>query len=281
MLTPAIGTWSSYELIDSGNREKLERFDNAVVIRPEPLALWAPADAKNWSRAQARYAQKGEEGGWEVKQSLPKSWKLNWQSLSFNLYTTSFKHLGVFPEQAANWQWILDTVKKDQKVLNLFGYTGGATLAAAAAGAAVVHVDASKPSVARARQNAELSGLKDAPIRWIEDDAMKFVAREIRRENVYDAIFLDPPAFGRGPKGEIWKFEEHTFELLKMIRSILAPNGKLILNAYSLGYPAVSVEQMVKCVFPSAKTECVELVLKESTERGFHLPAGIAIRTQL
>lgn len=272
--------WSDYELLDSGDFEKLERFGEVTVIRPEPLALWTRSNEDAWRDAQATYSRVGEEGDWLLRTPLPTDWRITWEDLIFKLRTTSFKHTGIFPEQASNWQWIRQTIKPDMKVLNLFGYTGGATIAAASAGAEVVHLDSSKPAVTWARENAELSGLAGKPIRFIVDDVQKFVAREIRRENVYDAIFLDPPAFGRGPDGEVWRFEENLPGLLEQIALILnKEHGYLLLNAYSLGFPALSIEQMVRTNVPFVKdVESVELTLKEATARGFELPTGIVVR---
>ena len=273
--------WEDYELLDSGNFEKCERFGDVIVVRPEPIALWQPAGISAWEKADVVFRREGTEGDWEIRKQLPKQWKLHWEDLTFLLRTTSFKHTGVFPEQAENWTWIREHVKPGMKVLNLFGYTGGATIAAASAGAEeVVHVDGSKPAVTWARENAEASGLGDKKIRWIEDDVQKFVAREIRRGSTYDAIFLDPPAFGRGPKGELWKFEEHLPAFLGELKKILNQDGgMLLLNAYSLGFPTLAVEQMVRAELPFfSKVTSGELMLKETTKRGFEIPTGIAVR---
>jgi 23S rRNA (cytosine1962-C5)-methyltransferase len=275
---PAV--WSDYQLLDSGDFEKLERFGAVTVIRPEPLALWTRSNPDLWTKAQATYSRVGEEGDWELRSPLPSDWQITWEDLRFKLRTTSFKHTGIFPEQAANWRWIRETVKPGMKVLNLFGYTGGATIAAASAGAEVVHLDSSKPAVTWAKENAELSGLAEKPIRFIVDDVQKFVAREIRRDHKYDAIFLDPPAFGRGPDGEVWRFEENLPGLLEQLTEILnQEHGYLLLNAYSLGFPALSIEQMVRTNIPFVKhIEAVELTLEEATPRAFKLPTGIAVR---
>lgn len=273
--------WKDYELLDSGHFEKCERFGDVVVARPEPIALWQPVGVSAWKTADVVFHREGTEGDWEIRKTLPRNWKVQWEDLAFILRTTSFKHTGVFPEQAENWTWIRDNIKPGMKVLNLFGYTGGATLAAASAGAEeTVHVDGSKPAVTWARENAEASGLGNRKIRWIEDDVQKFVAREIRRENRYDAIFLDPPAFGRGPKGELWKFEDHLPLFLEELKKILNPNGgMLLLNAYSLGFPTLAVEQLVRAAMPMFEdVQASELMLKESTKRGFEIPTGIAVR---
>jgi 23S rRNA (cytosine1962-C5)-methyltransferase len=260
---------------------KLERFGPVIVARPEPQALWSPATPEVWEKAMARFEQQGEEGKWRIITQPPEDWTMGWQMLRFGLRFFTFKHTGLFPEQAANWAHLRATLKPGAKVLNLFGYTGGATLAALSAGAEVVHCDASRPAIQNAKQNAELSGLADKPVRWIEDDAQKFVAREIRREHKYDCIIMDPPAFGRGPEGETWRFDLHLLPLLKNIAQILAPGGQLLVNAYSMGFPALVVEQVLLDAMPNAKTESVELVLPEQTPRGFLLPAGITIRARV
>ena len=197
--------WSDFALLDSGRFEKCERFGDVVMIRPEPQALWEIGGEKTWDEAHLAYKRQGREGEWNVRKTVPESWNIRWEDLMFRIRPTSFKHTGLFPEQASNWAWIRENVKPGMKVLNMFGYTGGATLAAASAGAEVTHLDASKPVVTWGKENAELSGLSAKPIRWIVDDAQAFVAREIRRGNMYDMIFMDPPAFGRGPEGELWQ----------------------------------------------------------------------------
>lgn len=273
--------WKEFALLDSGDGEKCERFGDVVMIRPEPQALWRREGAADWNRANLVYTRQGREGEWAVQKAVPSSWNIQWENLTFRIRPTSFKHTGLFPEQASNWTWIRDEIKGGMKVLNLFGYTGAATLAAVSAGADVTHVDASKPVVTWGKENAELSGLASLPIRWIVDDARKFVAREQRRGSVYDAIFLDPPAFGRGPEGELWQFETHLPELLEACAKILNPeSGHLLVNAYSLGYPALSVENTVRTALSwSCEASSVELTLKEtSTQRGFELPTGIAVR---
>lgn len=270
--------WRDYELIDSGDRMKLERFGPVVVSRPEPQALWTPSQPAAWQSAVARFDQRGEDGQWIRLGNLPEEWAVGWNELRFGLRLFSFKHTGVFPEQAVNWQYLRDNLQSGMRVLNLFGYTGGATLAALSAGAEAVHVDASRPAIAAARQNAELSGLADRSVRWIEDDAVKFVEREARRERTYDVIVMDPPAFGHGPNREVWRFEADLAKLVAACRPLLRPGGRLILNAYSLGYPALVVEQVIGQVWPEAQVESVELTLPESGERGFLLPAGIAVR---
>jgi 23S rRNA (cytosine1962-C5)-methyltransferase len=250
------------------------------MIRPDPQALWERARPELWERAQLTYARQGREGEWKVRQRVPEEWELSWQSMKFWLRPTSFKHTGLFPEQASNWEWLQRTVGPEDRVLNLFGYTGGATVAAASTGATVTHVDASKPVVTWTRENLELSGLGEAKVRLIVDDAVKFVAREARRGNKYSAVFMDPPAFGRGPTGEVWKFEEGLPLLLRDVAQILTPErGTLLVNAYSLGYSALVIENTVRSYLPwPIEVETVQLCLQESTDRGFLLPAGIAVR---
>lgn len=273
-----IAVWEDYALLDSGDRMKCERFGAIIVARPEPQALWSPCADRPWQEAQARFEQKGEEGTWDVRKAPPDDWTLRWEDLRFGLRLFTFKHTGVFPEQAVNWAYLREHLRPGMRALNLFGYTGGATLAALSAGAEVVHVDASRSAIAVAKANASLSGLADRPVRWIEDDAMKFVARESRRDRKYDAIVMDPPAFGRGPNKEIWRFDTGLLPLLRACRAIAAPGAHLIVNAYSMGFPAITVEQAVRDAFPGARTDTVELVLQERTERAFLLPAGITVR---
>lgn len=273
--------WSDVELLDSGSFEKYERYGEVTMVRPEPQALWAKAiEDPSWKNASLVYRREGREGEWEKLRPVPAEWTVRWEDLSFRLRPTSFKHIGLFPEQASNWQFLRSAIKGEMKLLNLFGYTGGATLAAASKGASVVHVDGSKPAVTWARENAELSGLSERDIRYIVDDVQKFVAREIRRGNTYDAIIMDPPAFGRGPDGELWKFDDHLPQLLLDCAKLLSKErGMLLINAYSLGYPALAIENLVRTNIPFVQElEAIELTLKESSDRGFELPTGIAIR---
>ena len=237
--------WKDYELIDASDGERLERWGNIILIRPDPQIIWS-TEKKNplWYSAHARYHRSNKGGGeWEFF-NLPQQWSIHYKDLTFNLKPFSFKHTGLVPEQAANWDWFSEKIKhanRPVKVLNLFAYTGGATLAAAAAGASVTHVDASKGMVTWAKENAVASGLKDAPIRWLVDDCVKFVEREIRRGNHYDAIIMDPPSYGRGPKGEIWKIEEAIHPLVKLCTQILSDDPLFFLiNSYTTGLqPAV------------------------------------------
>src|SRR3989344_2988770 len=214
---------AGYELLDSGREEKLERFGDVLLARPDPQALWQKGRGAEWQKAAGRFEREGKEGKWTGK--LPKEWPIEFGGLKFLIKPTSFKHTGLFPEQESNWQWGSELIKnagREVSVLNVFGYTGGATLAAAKAGAKVTHVDASKTAVAWARENAKLSGLEDKPIRWITDDAITFLKREIKRGVKYDCVVMDPPAFGHGPDGEVWKFEENFLELLKLVGQLLS-----------------------------------------------------------
>ena len=240
--------WNDYEVIDCSKGEKLERWGDYLLVRPDPQVIWdTPKKEKGWRKMNGHYHRSSKGGGeWEFFQ-LPKEWTIQYslpinKKLTFHLKPFSFKHTGLFPEQAANWNWfsqlIADAVSKGRqvKVLNLFAYTGGATLAAAAAGASVTHVDASKGMVTWAKENAISSGLKDAPIRWLVDDCVKFVEREIRRGNHYDAIIMDPPSYGRGPGGEIWKLEDCIYDLVQLCAGVLTEQPLFFLiNSYTTG----------------------------------------------
>ena len=235
--------WKDYEVLDTSNGEKLERWDKYLLVRPDPQVVWnTPHTNPGWKKKNGHYHRSSKGGGeWEFF-SLPQQWSIHYGDLTFQLKPFSFKHTGLFPEQAANWDWFSGLIKNANrpiKVLNLFAYTGGATLAAAAAGASVTHVDASKGMVAWAKENAASSGLSDAPIRWIVDDCQKFVEREIRRGNHYDAIIMDPPSYGRGPKGEIWKIEDAIHPLVSLCAQLLSDKPLFFLiNSYTTGFAA-------------------------------------------
>ena len=232
-----------YEVLDTSNGEKLERWGNYLLVRPDPQVVWnTPHTNPGWKKKNGHYHRSSKGGGeWEFF-SLPQQWSIHYGKLTFQLKPFSFKHTGLFPEQAANWDWfsnLIQNANRPIKVLNLFAYTGGATLAAAAAGASVTHVDASKGMVAWAKENAASSGLSDAPIRWIVDDCQKFVEREIRRGNHYDAIIMDPPSYGRGPKGEIWKIEDAIHPLVSLCSQLLSDKPLFFLiNSYTTGFAA-------------------------------------------
>lgn len=237
--------WKDYEVIDTSGGEKLERWGDYILVRPDPQVIWnTPREDSRWKQKNGHYHRSPKGGGeWEFFH-LPREWSIEYRDLTFHLKPFSFKHTGLFPEQAANWDWFSEKIKtagRPVKVLNLFAYTGGATLAAAAAGASVTHVDASKGMVGWAKENARSSGLSEAPIRWIVDDCVKFVEREIRRGNHYDAVIMDPPSYGRGPKGEIWKIEDAIHPLIKLCTRLLSDDPLFFLvNSYTTGLaPAV------------------------------------------
>ena len=274
---------NGYELIDSGLEEKLERFGDVELVRPDPQALWPKTMPQTrWEAASATYSREGREGQWKIKKDMPESWPIEIGGQKMLIKPTSFKHTGVFPEQAPNWEWIKHAVsaKPSSSVLNLFGYTGGATIAAALAGAEVCHVDASKSAVAWARENAELNGVADKSIRWIIEDAITFVEREIKRGNKYDLILMDPPAFGHGPKDELWKFEEHFLALMKLCAELLSekPLGVLI-NGYAAGYSASAFAYNLEPLQQKygGSLEYGELTIEESAGKR-QLPCGIFAR---
>jgi len=272
---------AGYELIDSGGEEKLERFGEVVLARPDPQALWEKKLAtSHWGLANGKYEREGKDGKWTGK--LPKEWQVEFGGLKFLIKPTSFKHTGLFPEQLSNWRWGSEILQKaaTPNVLNIFGYTGGATLAAAQAGASVTHVDASKTAVAWARENAKLSGLEEKPIRWITEDAITFLKREIKRGVRYDAVVMDPPAFGHGPDGEVWKFEENFLELLKLVQEVLSDKPLFVLvNGYAAGYSplafAYNLEPFVKKY--GGSIEYGDLSIAESNSDRV-LPCGIFAR---
>ena len=284
--------WKDYEVIDCSKGEKLERWGDYLLVRPDPQVIWdTPKKENGWRKLNGHYHRSSKGGGeWEFFQ-LPKEWTIQYslpinKKLTFHLKPFSFKHTGLFPEQAANWNWfsqlIADAVSKGRqvKVLNLFAYTGGATLAAAAAGASVTHVDASKGMVTWAKENAISSGLKDAPIRWLVDDCVKFVEREIRRGNHYDAIIMDPPSYGRGPKGEIWKIEESVYPLIQLCSQILTDNPLFFLiNSYTTGLQPAVLSYMISTVLGTANgtVTASEIGLPVSSN-GLVLPCGASGR---
>lgn len=243
--------WQDYQLLDATDGEKLEDWKGHILIRPDPQAIWkTPKEHPAWRKADARYSRSHSGGGhWEVN-SLPESWKVRYKDLTFQVKPMNFKHTGLFPEQATNWDFMAEKIKNSGrkiKVLNLFAYTGGATMACAKAGAQVVHVDAAKGMVAWAKENAVLCGLQDHPIRYIVDDCVKFVEREIRRGNRYDGIVMDPPSYGRGPGGEVWKLEEKLFGLIELCKGVLSDNPLFFLvNSYSTGLSASVMAYMVQ-----------------------------------
>lgn len=273
-------SWEDYELIDSGEGAKLERFGSYIISRPDPRAIWKRgAPNALWDKAQAIYVRNTkDEGHWSIRESSPSDWKIQYNDLTFTLKPTSFKHVGVFPEQAVNWEWMkLAIGDKPVKVLNLFAYTGGATLACLAAGAEVTHVDSSKPAIDWANENVRASGLQNKPVHWILEDVVKFVNREVRRKHTYDAIILDPPRFGRGTKGEVWKIETALPNLLELCKSILAPKPTFFLiNAYTADLSSVVLGNMLTDTMGSG-VDFGELTIKDTTS-GRLLPNGIFAR---
>ena len=286
--------WNDYEVIDCSEGEKLEHWGPYTLLRPDPQVIWnTPKTNKSWHKLNGHYHRSSKGGGeWEFF-SLPEEWSIHYdleigKQLTFNLKPFSFKHTGLFPEQATNWDWFSSIIyKKKQenpnreiKVLNLFAYTGGATLAAAAAGASVTHVDASKGMVIWAKENAVSSGLGDAPIRWLVDDCKKFVEREIRRGNHYDGIIMDPPSYGRGPKGEIWKIEEAVYELITLAAELLSDDPLFFLvNSYTTGLQPAVLDYMVSTALKEypGTVEADEVGLPV-TETGLYLPCGASGR---
>lgn len=277
--------WKDYQVIDCSNGEKLERWGDYILIRPDPQVIWnTPKTLKEWKNMNGHYHRSSKGGGeWEFF-NLPEQWSIHYGKLTFHLKPFSFKHTGLFPEQATNWDWfsnLIQNTNRPIKVLNLFAYTGGATLAAAAAGAQVTHVDASKGMVNWAKENAVSSGLGNAPIRWLVDDCVKFVEREIRRGNHYDAIIMDPPSYGRGPKGEIWKIEDSIHHFIQLCTQILAEDALFFLiNSYTTGLaPAVLTYMMETeiCRQFGGHVEADEIGLPVSSN-GLVLPCGASGR---
>lgn len=282
--------WKDYEVLDTSDKEKLERWGDYLLIRPDPQVLWnTEKKHAGWRTANGHYHRSNKGGGeWEFRK-LPEKWQISYGDLRFWLQPFSFKHTGLFPEQAANWDWFSEVIRRKKaenpdkpiKVLNLFAYTGGATVAAANAGAAVTHVDAAKGMVNWAKENAAASGLADAPIRYIVDDCQKFVEREIRRGNRYDAIIMDPPSYGRGPKGEIWKIEDSIHEFVKLCTGVLSEEPLFVLiNSYTTGLqPAMMAYianlELTKRFGGSVSAEEIGLPVKST---GLVLPCGAACR---
>lgn len=275
--------WEDYELLDSSDGERLERWGNITLIRPDPQVIWkTPKKHPGWRNADARYLRSDKGGGnWDVYKKFPEEWTIGYRDLTFKIKPMGFKHVGLFPEQAVNWDYfrkvIRDSGRDDVKVLNLFAYTGGATVAALKEGASVCHVDASKGMVAYAKENAALSGVADKPVRWLVDDCLKFVQREIRRGNKYDIIIMDPPSYGRGPGGEVWKLEEKVFELVETCTQVLSDNPLLFLiNSYTTGLsPSVMSYILGSLIVPEhgGFVHCDEIGLK-TTQTGMCLPCG-------
>ena len=278
-------TWKDYELVDSGDGAKLERFGTYVLDRPEPGAVWPTGlNFKGWDKADASFETTGKKKGfWQNKSGMPEKWHLEYNSeehphlrLKFQLEMTRFKHVGVFPEQASNWEYIAGKIREGDKLLNLFAYTGGASLAAKSAGADVTHVDAIRQVIDWTRVNMELSGLDG--IRWVVEDALKFLKREVKRGNKYRAVVLDPPTWGLGPKNEKWKLDHHLEEIIKLVAQVVQPGGFVVMNTYS-GIPPTSLETLWRRVLPNANLISGELCLQGVD--GHLLSTGSLIRIEL
>ena len=280
--------WKDYSCIDAGNGEKLEQWKGIVLRRPDPQAIWSVENRTSWKKADAVYHRSKTGGGsWEYRKKLPESWTVDYRNLTFKVSPTGFKHTGLFPEQAANWDWMMDLIQshKDEniRVLNLFAYTGGATMACAAAGAAeVVHVDASKGMVNWAKENRDLSGLQNTKIRFIVDDCLKFVEREKRRGHTYHGILMYPPSYGRGPNGEMWKFEKEITGLIQACMEILDDHALFFLiNSYTTGFSSIVLDNMMKTmILPSHPDGIVTTgeIAIPLQERDLLLPCGIVGR---
>ena len=274
--------WKDYELIDATGGNRLERWGETILVRPDPQVVWKNEPVSPlWRRADAVYHRSSKGGGsWEYRRPLPQKWKIGYGALKLVVSPTGFKHSGVFPEQAVNWDWYARKIAaagRPVKILNLFGYTGGATLACAAAGAQVCHVDASKGIVAWARENAAASALADKPIRWIVDDCAKFVAREQRRGSLYDGIIMDPPSYGRGPGGEVWKLEDNIYDLIALCAGVLSKQPLFVaVNSYTTGLSPAVMEYILKttlCGRYGGRTSCDEIGLPVSATEGV-VPCG-------
>ena len=277
--------WKDYEILDMADGEKLERWGNIFLVRPDPQIIWKEKTFPNkWKKINARYNRSKTGGGsWEYTSNLPKAWQIKYNDLVFNIKPMGFKHTGLFPEQAVNWDWMINKIKSEKrevKVLNLFAYTGGATVACLSAGASVCHVDSSKGMTAWAKENVVSSGLEKKSVRYIVDDVFKFVNREIRRGNKYDSIIMDPPSYGRGANGEVWKFEENIDELIKLCSKVLSDNPLFFLvNSYTTGISSTVIENILKMdlKLKHGKYSCGEIGLP-MTDSKLTLPCGIFAR---
>lgn len=273
--------WKEFEVIDTSSGEKLERWGDVILARPDPQVIWNTPKGEDWKRANAHYRRSTSGGGhWEVKNMPREQWVIHYKELSFKISPTGFKHTGLFPEQAVNWDLFRELIAgagRPVKVLNLFAYTGGATLACLNAGAQVCHVDASKGMVNWARENAALSGLSDRPVRWIVDDCEKFVQREIRRGNRYDAVIMDPPSYGRGPGGEVWKLEDQVYDLVSLCAGVLNDHPLFFaLNSYTTGLSPSVMAYLLKVTVEKrfgGRVEAEEIGLPVQASGGF-LPCG-------
>ena len=269
--------WKDYKVISSSKGEKLEKWGDYFLLRPDPQVIWDSGKSLIDGSLHAHYHRSSSGGGeWEYLKKLPQEWQVSWRNLNFLVKPMGFKHTGLFPEQAVNWDMMIDLIKNAKrpiKVLNLFAYTGGATVACTSAGAVVTHVDASKNMVDRCKQNIKLSGLEDKPIRYIVDDCKKFVEREIRRGNFYDAIIMDPPSYGRGPSGEMWKIEENLFEFVKLCKGVLSSSPLFVLiNSYTTGLQPQVLSNILQLVFGEGNIEAYEVGILQ--QDNIVLPCG-------
>lgn len=276
--------WKDYEVLDTGEGEKLERWNDIVLRRPDPQAIWPKQRPEIWRRADAHYSRSAKGGGeWTFFKELPERWTVRYRDLQFYVRPTGFKHTGLFPEQAVNWDWMAGLIRaagRPVRVLNLFGYTGGATLACASAGAKVTHVDAAKGMVQWAGENRRLAGIDETRVRWIVDDALKFVAREARRGNVYEGILMDPPSYGRGPGGEVWKLENELYGLVEACERVLAKDALfMLINSYTTGLQPAVLNNMLSMTVGKSRAGRVtadEIVLPVTA--GGVLPCGASGR---
>lgn len=276
--------WNDYQLLDAGNGEKLERWGKVILRRPDPQAIWPITEDSTWKNVDAHYFRSEQGGGhWDFYKKIPEEWTVSYKNLTFKVSPTNFKHTGLFPEQAVNWDYIMEKIKhanREIRVLNLFAYTGGATMASAAGGATeVVHVDAAKGMVEWAKENMKLSNLEDSRIRFLVDDCMKFVEREIRRGRKYDVIIMDPPSYGRGPDGEVWKFERNIYELIMSCMQILSDEPLFVLiNSYTTGISSTVLENILKTTilkkYPNGTVDAGEIGLPIEQDQ-LVLPCGI------
>ena len=281
--------WKDYEILDMANGEKLERWKDIVLVRPDPQIIWkSKSFPEKWKNVNAKYNRSNTGGGyWEYSKKVPTSWQVKYKNLTFNIKPMGFKHTGLFPEQAVNWDWMIEKIQKanrEIKVLNLFAYTGGATVACSYAGASVCHVDSSKGMTTWAKENIESSGLKNNPVRFIVDDVVKFVNREIRRGNKYDAIIMDPPSYGRGANGEVWKFEENIADLVELCSKVLSDKPLFFLiNSYTTGISSTVLENILKLTVEKkyrGKLSSGEIGLP-MTDSKLILPCGIYGRWEI
>ena len=276
--------WKDYEILDMANGEKLEKWKDVILVRPDPQIIWkSKSFPERWKNANARYIRSSTGGGnWDFNKKVPANWQVKYKELIFNIKPMGFKHTGLFPEQAVNWDWMINKIQhanRDIKVLNLFAYTGGATVACSYAGASVCHVDSSKGMVTWAKENITSSGLQNNPVRYIIDDVVKFVSREIRRGNKYDAIIMDPPSYGRGTNGEVWKFEENISDLVELCTKVLSDRPLFFLiNSYTTGISSTVLENILRLnIKAKGKLSSGELGLP-MRDSNLVLPCGIFSR---